>query len=116
MTTEAAHVCNFRSPWPIGHPLPPVNPDKTQGLAAGAFALYQYKNNEPEIVRIIDNSYVWSPGECRHKGGYRRYDWSVIERGPNGYRSIVVSDSDLTPIPEDQRVHAIYAIQHARGT
>lgn len=110
------HVCNLRSAWPIGHPLPPEDPAKLTGPEEGTYCLYQGKSYgsrfdpetgtmvrdpdpDPIIVRVIRRSYVWSPGECRHGGGYRHYDWSVIEEGPFGYRSVVVDDDQLTPLP-----------------
>ncbi len=68
---------------------------------------------------MIERSYVWSPGECRSNGGYRRYDWSVIERGPDKYRAVVVNDTDLEPLPMVShwgrpevpvKVHVVYTI------
>jgi hypothetical protein len=47
----------------------------------------------PGYVTVIEDSYVWSPGECRHGGGYRRYDWSVIRTDDN--KTMCVNDSDL---------------------
>lgn len=93
------HVCNWNSAWPIGHPLPPEDPDKLQGPEIGEPGVL-YWNRYKQIyqpAKIIARSYVWSPGECRHQGGYRHYDWSVIETfdGERWYR-VVVDDADLT--------------------
>lgn len=106
------HVCNLNQPWPTGHPLPAVDPARLTGPEPGTFMLYQSKYQpEPIVVRVIEQSYVWSPGECRHGGGYRHYDWSVIEEGPNRYRAIVVNDSDLSPLPEGGRVVTTYSLR-----
>lgn len=103
----SAHVCNLADPWPTGHPLPPIVEVLRQGPRPGTFMIYhnKYSTGGPhagprqEVVKVLEDSYVWSPGECRHKGGYRRYNWSVIERGPDGYGKVVVDDKDLTPLP-----------------
>ena len=55
------------------------------------------------MVRVVQRSYVSSPGECRHNGGYRRYDWSVVT-DEHGYR-VVVNDSDLIPITPGMNVN-----------
>jgi hypothetical protein len=82
------------------HPMMPENPAKVQGPELG-FAVYTYKDRPPEVVRVIERSYVWSPEQHHEMGhGYRRYDWKVIERGPNRFRSVVVDDADLSPLPE----------------
>lgn len=137
------HVCRLSDPWPTGHPLPPEDPAKLQGPEVGEFMVYhhvkRYGTNGPcdtagcvektnehgtvwheqvedRIVRVIHRSYVWSPGECRAKGGYRHYDWSVIEEGPDEYRSLVVNDSDLLPIPEQYgRKAAVRLVYDVRG-
>jgi hypothetical protein len=93
------HVCDLRGVWPVGHPLPPEDPAKLKGPDVGDFVLYKGL-----VVRVTQRSYVWSPGECRSRGGYRQYDSKVIEEGPNGYRSIVVNDSDLAPLPAKSAV------------
>lgn len=107
------HVCRLFDPWPTGHPLPPEDPAKLQGPEVGTFAIYhpkgilvngQLKYNEPRVVKVIARSYVWSPGECRSKGGYRHYDRSVVEEGPGKFRSVVVNDEDLTPIEDANTV------------
>lgn len=104
------HRCDWGSPWPTGHPLPVENPDKLTGPEVGAFVMYHPKGrSQATVVRVLHRSYVWSPGECRSKGGNRRYDWSVIEEGPGKYRSVVVDDEDLSPIPSDARV--IYGLR-----
>ena len=127
------HICNFNQPWPTGHPLPPEDPDKLRGPEVGEYMVYHHvrrwgtgdgnggtvwhEEAEDRIVRVIRRSYVWSPGECRSKGGYRRYDWSVIEEGPGEYRSVVVDDKDLSPLPVDQwsgkpkKVNLVYAVR-----
>ena len=129
---NSKHVCP-RNAWPTGHPLPPEDPAKLQGPEVGEFMLYRPRTHvymtkdgvredvcethEPRVVRVIRRSYVWSPGECRHNGGYRRYDWSVVEEGPDEYRSVVVDDADLEPLPLDQwsgkpkRVSVAYVIR-----
>jgi hypothetical protein len=98
------HRCNWNDAWPTGHPLPPEDPEKLQGPEVGTYMLYhpKYGDAAPVVVRVIQRSYVWSPGECRSYGGHRHYDWSVIEEGPDGYRSIVVNDEDLSPLPTDR--------------
>lgn len=85
--------------WPTGHPLPPENPDKLQGPEVGEHVMYRDK-----VVVVLRRSYVWSPGECRANGGYRHYDWSVIAEGPGEYRSVVVNDTDLSPLPPGMAV------------
>lgn len=91
----------------------PVNPDRLQGPLVGQFALYY-----DQVVRVIERSYVWAP-EQHHEGGpldgyhgTRRYDWSVIERGPDGYRTVVVNDTDLTPLAEEDqgKVRTVYTV------
>lgn len=106
------HVCRLSDPWPTGHPLPPEDPAKVRGPEVGTYVLFHTKYPEPhdEVVRVVERSYVWSPGECRAKGGHRRYDWSVIERGPGKYRSVVVNDTDLSPLPEGARVKTTYSL------
>jgi hypothetical protein len=109
------HRCNMHSPWPIGHPLPPEDPARLQGPEVGATVTYhrvrrtgQYSRELDTVVytediadlpaTVKERSYVWSPGECRHKGGYRRYDWTVVEvHEPERSYTVVVDDADLTP-------------------
>lgn len=90
------HVCDLASPLPLGHPLPPVIEGKLTGPVPGSLAIITSKYKSGLVVRVLEQSYVWSPGECRHKGGYRRYDWSVIT-DDHGYQ-VVVDDKDLLPI------------------
>lgn len=92
------HVCNMRSAWPVGHPLPPVNADRLTGPEVGTlcWSLSECDFLSGVVVKVVERSYVWSPGECRHGGGYRRYDWSVIEYGPN--KRVVVNDTELVPL------------------
>lgn len=103
------HVCNMRNPWPVGHPLPPVDPAKLQGPEVGEMVTYHrvlhcgegdpvvwHKEVTDVPALVLERSYVWSPGECRHKGGYRRYDWSVITvYDPERSYTVVVNDTDL---------------------
>lgn len=122
-----AHECNWNSAWPTGHPLPPEDPARLQGPEVGEFVVYTPKSSilvngvpqpprPPVIVRVIQRSYVWSPGECRSKGGYRHYDWKVIEEGPDEYRTLVVDDTDLSPIPEQHgRKAAVRLVYDVRG-
>lgn len=104
---SAEHVCNMRDVWPTGHPLPPEDTAKLEGPEVGQFCYYERKRGgERVVVRVIERSYVWSPGECRAKGGYRHYDWKVIEEGPDKYRAVVVNDENLIPILTDRVVTA----------
>lgn len=109
MTTE--HVCRLNDPWPTGHPLPPEDPAKVQGPEVGDVVVYHHVSRtgrqvdgqivwtevvEDQNAIIKARSYVWSPGECRHKGGYRRYDWKVIRTfGDGRWYTVVVDDKDL---------------------
>lgn len=97
--THAEHRCRLSDPWPTGHPIPPENQAMLQGPEVGEYMLYTVKDRDPIVVKVIERSYVWSPGECRSNGGCRHYDWSVIEEGPDGYRAVVVNDSSLSPLP-----------------
>ena len=87
------HVCDWGSAWPTGHPLPPEDPAKLTGPEVGALCIITSKYRTGLVVRVLHRSYVWSPGECRSKGGYRHYDWSVIT-DDHGYR-VVMDDKDL---------------------
>jgi len=116
-----AHVCPNNA-WPTGHPLPVENPAKLEGPEIGTAMILRGRGliidgvREPdtfEVVRVIERSYVWSPGECRSNGGYRHYDWSVIERGPDRYRVVVVNDTDLSPLPEGERIRVVYTNQRS---
>lgn len=104
------HVCGWGSAWPTGHPLPVEDPARLEGPEVGTFVLYTYKG-ESKVVRVLRRSYVWSPGECRSKGGYRHYDWSVIEEGPDEYQSVVVNDTDLSPLPTGSKVITTYNLK-----
>lgn len=121
------HHCNWASAWPIGHPLPVEDPAKLEGPEVGTFCWYQpadlvtYRDGvrdievrNPVLVRVVERSYVWSPGECRSHGGYRHYDWTVIEEGPDKYRSVVVNDEQLTPLdPNESRwVRTAYVLRN----
>jgi len=90
------HRCDWSSAWPTGHPLPPERPEKLQGPEVGQLCILTSKYHPGLVVRVTARSYVWSPGECRSHGGYRCYDWSVID-DDHGYR-VVVGDTDLLPI------------------
>jgi hypothetical protein len=105
-----AHVCNFNIAWPIGHPLPEERAEKLTGPEVGAEVTYHRVRRHGEgfpvvwieevddlPATVLTRSYVWSPGECRHKGGYRRYDLSVIEvhEASRNY-TVVVDHKDLS--------------------
>lgn len=90
------HVCRLNDPWPTGHPLPEVYPDRLRGPEVGSLCVITSKYRPGLVVRVIERSYVWSPGECRSNGGFRHYDWSVVD-SEHGYR-VVMDDKDLTPI------------------
>jgi hypothetical protein len=90
------HVCQLADVWPTGHPLPPVDPDRLTGPEVGALCVITSKYNPGRVVRVLERSYVWSPGECRNNGGYRRYDWSLVT-DEHGYR-VVMNDKDLITI------------------
>lgn len=101
------HVCDFSSAWPIGHPLPPVDPTKLRGPEVGTIVRYhdeKYPRWNGLLMRVRERSYVWSPGECRHGGGYRNYDWTVVEwpqfnhNGTVTMTSMVVNDDNLTEV------------------
>jgi len=99
------HDCQWGSPWPTGHPLPPEDPEKLQGPEVGTLCVITGKYKTGRIVRIIERSYVWSPGECRSNGGYRHYNWSVVS-DEHGYR-VVMDDKDLLPIEPGMNLPAI---------
>jgi hypothetical protein len=83
------------------NPIPPERPGLLQGPEVGALCLYQDRyQTEPMVVRVLERSYVWAPGDPSYHGGARRYDWKVIARGPNGTRTLCVDDKDLTQITE----------------
>ena len=120
------HVCNWASAWPTGHPIPPEDPALLQGPEIGTYMMYAPKSRvsrmvdgamvkdpdpAPVVVRVLHRSYVWSPGECRSKGGYRHYDWSVIEEGPDRYRAVVVNDSDLSSLPDGKVGVIVYGMR-----
>jgi hypothetical protein len=67
-----------------------------RGPEKGALCIVTSKYKPGLVVRVLERSYVWSPGECSSHGGYRHYDWSVIT-DDHGYR-VVVNDTDLLPI------------------
>ena len=93
------HVCNFRSAWPIGHPLPPVNPDRLQGPEVGTICTYtSHDGSDVRTVEVLERSYVWSPGECRHKGGNRLYNAKVVRDINQPSWRVVVNDSQLEVI------------------
>ena len=103
------HVCNLSDPWPTGHPLPEEDPAKLTGPLVGQAVTYRrtrrHRQGDTHHVEVAElpavvkaRSYVWSPGECRHKGGYRHYDWTVITVFPEGEPSytVVVDDEELS--------------------
>lgn len=84
----------------VCNPIPPERPEKLQGPEIGTRWLYQGRHDpEPMIVRVVERSYVWAPGDPSYHGGARRYDWKVIDRGAKG--RLVVDDKDLRPIGEE---------------
>lgn len=95
------HVC---SQYGYDHPLPPEDPAMLQGPEVGELMRYYYAPGRGRgrwqgiVVRVLRRSYVWSPGECRSRGGFRHYDWSVIQFGEHPDRIMVVNDSELTPL------------------
>jgi hypothetical protein len=124
------HECNWKSPWPTGHPLPPENPDRLTGPEVGAIMVLPGKSYastwidgervpEPKrpdrTVRVIARSYVWSPGECRANGGYRHYNWSVIEDVSDPSWHIVVNDTDLEEVPVHGYTDAQMSTATSRG-
>jgi hypothetical protein len=108
------HRCNLNSPWPTGHPLPPEDPARVQGPEVGSHPIYKHVNRWGEgfpvvwheettyqPATVLERSYVWSPGECRHNGGYRRYDWTVISTvGEGRAYTVVVDDADLIEVEQ----------------
>jgi len=90
------HVCDLASPWPNGHPQPSERHERLTGPEIGALCIITSNYRAGTVVRVLERSYVWSPGECRSNGGYRHYDWSVIT-DDHGYR-VVVNDTSLLPI------------------
>jgi hypothetical protein len=106
-----------------GHVLAPERPERLAGPEVGAFMLYHDKyRDEDRVVRVMHRSYVWAPEQHNPDGthGYRHYDWSVIEEGPNEYRVVVVNDTDLSPLPlishwgqepVPMKVHVVYTLQ-----
>jgi hypothetical protein len=78
------------------YPIPPENPDRLQGPEVGTLCLYQGRSDpSPVIVRVVERSYVWSPGD---RSQSRRYDLKVIARGPNRTRTMLVDDKDLVAL------------------
>lgn len=91
------------------NPPPPERPEKLQGPEVGEFVVYHDSYAQTNVVvRVIARSYVWAPGDPAYRGGSRRYDWKVIERGPGEYRAVVVNDTDLAPLPDGMRAQAVY--------
>lgn len=91
----------------ICNPPPSERPDKLQGPEVGTLCLYQGRNDpSPLVVRVLERSYVWGPGDPSYHGGARRYDWKVIARGPNGTRTLCVDDKDLVPLTAEQAASA----------
>jgi hypothetical protein len=89
------------------YPIPPENPDRLQGPEVGTLCLYSSRyQTEPMVVRLLERSYVWGPGDPSYHGGARRYDWKVIARGPNGTRSLCVDDKDLVPLTDAEAFSA----------
>lgn len=86
------------------YPIPPENPDRLQGPEVGALCLYHDDRYQPEamVVRIVERSYVWSPGE---RAQSRRYDLKVIDRGAKG--RLLVDDVKLTVLDADSQAIAL---------
>lgn len=83
-------------------PIPPERLERLQGPEVGSLCLYQSRYQpEPMVVRVIERSYVWAPGDRAYHGGSRRYDVKVIARNPNGTDTLLVDDKELTPLPAD---------------
>jgi hypothetical protein len=81
------------------YPIPPENPDRLQGPEVGSLCLYSDRfQPAPMVVRVLERSYVWAPGE---RSQSRRYDLKVIARGPNGTRHVLVDDKYLSPYDGD---------------
>ena len=78
-------------------PIPPERPERLQGPEKGTLCEYQGRY-QPErvVVRVVERSYVWAPGDPGYGGGSRRYDWKVVEL-PTG-KQLCVDDSDLSPL------------------
>ena len=81
----------------------PEDPTKLQGPEIGSLCLtLKHWNFMPvgTVVRVIERSYVWAPGQ---PGAYREYDWSVIEYNARGSR-VVVNDYELAPLAVGDRL------------
>jgi hypothetical protein len=105
MTTTTEHVCRFTGGG-YDHPLPPERPERLTGPEVGAIVRYQserYPKWDGLLMRVKERSYVWSPGECSSHGGFRHYDWKVVEwpvlsrDGHVVFKTMVVDDKDLEP-------------------
>src|SRR5512143_570933 len=82
-------------------PIPPERPERLQGPEVGTLCLYSSRYQiVPMVVRVVERSYVWAPGDPAYHGGSRRYDWKVIDRGPKG--KLCVDDKDLVEIDAAQ--------------
>jgi hypothetical protein len=101
------HIGHNQGAWPTGCPLPPVDPDRLTGPEVGQVVRYhdpQFVRWDGTLMRVKERSYVWSPGECRSNGGYRHYDWTVVEwpvlsrDGTIVWKSMVVDDVKLEVI------------------
>lgn len=85
----------------LSHPDTPERPEKVKGPEIGALMRYRSKYEQPDrVVKVIARSYVWSPEQHNPDGthGFRRYDWTVIQRGPKSGQHLVVDDVELFPI------------------
>lgn len=76
--------------------IPAERPERLQGPEVGALCRYVPRSGVQEIVRVVERSYVWAPGDASYGGGSRRYDWKVIERQTKG--RLCVDDKDLAPV------------------
>lgn len=86
------------------HEPTPERPDRLQGPEVGAVVVYHDRYHKGDrIARVVARSYVWSPEQHHPDGthGFRRYDWTVIDRGkgPGGGRVVVDDDTLRAPVP-----------------
>lgn len=99
------HACDLSSPWPVGHPIPAEDPAKVGGPEVGALCVVTTKYRPGRVVRVLERSYVWSPGECRSGGGNRLYHMAVIT-DEHGYR-VVVDHSALVELRPGMDIQSI---------
>lgn len=85
------------------YPIPPEAPGRLQGPEVGTLCRLtsRYPRFDGLIVRVLQRSYVWAPGDPAYHGGMRRYDWKVIEYGRG--HTLCVDDVQLIPLTTGQR-------------